>query len=217
MVAAGGIGEAGFVLDGEAGEFPEDGLGEEAGAAAGGAFARGTGEAPGVAGGAGGGAALEDEAVGGREGVQESGRKSPHFLREAAAGGWLDEPQSIGTCRDQPDRLARRAEPDFFFRTNRDDLHVGRELADEPEGDDLAVVAAGREFQALARYDHGPGELLHVLPLRVVVESAACLTPQPVGRNHPAEERRGYEAGLTQLFGHGVCNELLDVDPDEIQ
>jgi hypothetical protein len=156
VLAAGGAGEAGFVLDREAGVFLEDGFCEEAGALAEGAPVMGIGEAPGVPEGAGGGAALEDEAVGGGEGAEEFARICAHFLREAAAGGGLDEAEAIIIGRYQPDGLARGTEADLLFRAYGDDLRVARETADEIEGDDFAIVAAGGEAEALAHDDDGP-------------------------------------------------------------
>jgi hypothetical protein len=156
VLAAGGAGEAGFVLDREAGVFLEDGFCEEAGALSKGAAFFEAGEAFGVAEGAGGGAALEDEAVGGGEGAEEFTRICAHFLREAAAGGGLDEAEVAAIGRYQPDRLARGTEADLFFRADGDDLRVASKAADEIEGDDFAIVAAGGEVEALAHDDDGP-------------------------------------------------------------
>jgi len=91
MIAGGGAGKARLVIDGEGAESVEDGAGEEAGALSEGVIGPGVREDFRVPDPARGRAALEDEAIGGRNAFKVIFCEAAHFPGEPRAGRGLDQ------------------------------------------------------------------------------------------------------------------------------
>ncbi len=115
--------KAAFVVDGEVAEARQDRAAEEAGAFAGGRRFGGAGIHFYVLDAGGGGAAFQDETVDGVEAVQEGRGEALHLLGDVQAGCGLYEATPAAGLHN-PDRLARYAEADFYFRADRDKSYV---------------------------------------------------------------------------------------------